>query len=332
MIGDPVRLGFIGVGWWGGVLATATAASSIAEVSGCFSRTAESREQFATEHGCVAYESLDEMFGSDIDGVVIATPHATHADLVVSVAEAGKHVFVDKPLTLDIDEADRAIAATDEAGVLLQVGHNRRRQPAIRQIKNWIEGGDLGQLTAVESVHAAPLLFNPSLPEWRRDPRENPVGGMAALGVHQIDTFHYLAGPIGGVYAMSERLQSGSGVDDTSTIIFRFASGMQGHLFTSLASGPAVEVAAFGVDAIGRSTGDGAKLTRQKRGSTDLEEIPLTPLDTIADEIDEFARSIRGESSPEVDGNEARRVVAVLEAIISSVESGQWTEVSYEAD
>jgi hypothetical protein len=66
---------------------------------------------------------------------MIATPHSTHADLVVAAAEAGKHIFVDKPFTLSVAEAKRASAAADRAGVVLQVGHNRRRQPATRRLK-----------------------------------------------------------------------------------------------------------------------------------------------------------------------------------------------------
>ena len=90
--------------------------------------------------------------------------------------------------------------------MVLQVGHNRRRQAANRRIKELIATGELGAPLEVSSTHAAPLLFNPNLAQWRRRLEETPVGGMAALGVHQVDTFHYLAGPIEGVFARSTRL------------------------------------------------------------------------------------------------------------------------------
>jgi predicted dehydrogenase len=312
-------------------LANAARASGAAQVIGCHARSAESRERFVAEHGCTPFESLDELLASDIDGVLIATPHTTHTDLVIAAAEASKHVFVDKPLTLTVADADRAIAAAENAGVVLQVGHNRRRQPANRRIKELIDVGELGDLLQVNSTHAAPLLFNPNLALWRRKLEEAPVGGMAALGVHQVDTFHYLAGPITGVFARSTRLLPEGEVDDTSSIMFQFESGIQGHLFTSMATGPIVEVTVHGMEAVARNTGDGASLTLQRRGSTDQEPIPLEQLDTIADEVAEFVSAIRGKVKPETDGVEGRRSVAVLEAIVESAASNRWVEVTYPA-
>jgi predicted dehydrogenase len=312
-------------------LANAARASGAAQIIGCHARSAESRERFAAEHGCTPFESLDELLASDIDGVLIATPHTTHTDLVIASAEAGKHVFVDKPLTLTVAEADRAIAGAENAGVVLQVGHNRRRQPANRRIKELIDAGELGGLLQVDSTHAAPLLFNPNLAPWRRKLEEAPVGGMAALGIHQVDTFHYLAGPMTGVYARSTRLLPEGEVDDTSSILFQFESGIQGHLFTSMATGPIVEVTVHGTEAVARNTGDGASLSLQRRGSTDQDPIPIEALDTIVDEVAEFAAAIWGEAKPETDGVEGRRAVVVLEAIVESAAGNRWVEVAYPA-
>jgi predicted dehydrogenase len=326
---SPVRLGVIGLGWWGGVLATAAQATGEIEIVGSFSRSSPAREAFAAEHGCRPAGSVSELLASDIDGVIVATPHTTHADLVIAAARAGKHVFVDKPITLTLAEADRAIAATSNAGVVLQVGHNRRRQPANRRIKKALEGGELGDLLAVTSTHVAPLLLNPNLATWRRELAESPVGGMAALGIHQIDNFHYLAGSVSAVLAESTRLLPEGEVDDTTMISLRFESGALGHLFTSMATGPTVELTAFGTEAIARNTGDGAKLTLQSRGSTEQAEVALDPLDTVGDQLGEFAAAIRGETRPETDGVEARRAVAVLEAIVESAATNRWVEVGY---
>ena len=134
---------------------------------------------------------------------------------------------------------------------------------------------------------------------------ESPVGGMAALGIHQIDNFHYLAGSMGAVLAESTRLLPEGEVDDTTMISLRFESGALGHLFTSMATGPTVELTAFGTEAIARNTGDGARLTLQSRGSTEQTEVPLDPLDTVADQFGEFAAAIRGETQPETGGLES---------------------------
>jgi predicted dehydrogenase len=326
---DAMRLGSIGLGWWGGVLAEAARSIDGVELAGCFARSAESRQGFAETHGCQVFGTLDDLLTADIDGVLIATPHTTHAGLAVAAAKAGKHVFVDKPLTLTVAEANRAIAAAEDAGVVLQVGHNRRRQPANRWIKDAVDNGDLGGILELSADHSSPLLFNPNLAPWRRRLDETPVGGMSALGIHQIDTFHYLAGPIAGVFTRTKRLLPEGEVDDTSSILFEFDSGAQGHLFTSMATGPVVEVTVHGTRAVARNTGDGARLTLQPRGSTEQEEIPLEPLDTIADQLAEFVAAIHGERSPETDGAEGRRAVSVLEAIVESATTSRWVEVVY---
>jgi len=322
-----IRLGSIGLGWWGGVLAKAAAASGMAEVVGCYARTAATREQFAVEHGCVAHVSLQALLASDIDAVVIATPHTTHADLAVEAARAGKHVFVDKPLTLTLPDADRVIEMIEGHGLVLQVGHNRRRQPATRQMKKWLDEGALGHLLHVSAVHHAPLLFNPNLSAWRRMASENPAGGLTALGIHQVDTFNYLAGRINAVTASSKHVLGGGEVDDITSILLEFDSGVLGQISTSPAAGPAVEVTLSATEAIVRSSNDGAELTIQARPGEKRELVTLVPLDTTVDQMAEFVSSIRGDTRPETGAVAARHAVAVLEAIVESTRSRRWVDV-----
>ncbi len=327
---SPVRLGSLGLGWWGGVLANAAQTVDDVEVAVCYARTPESRASFASAHECREATSLDDLLADDIEGVLIATPHTTHADLAIAAIEAGKHVFVDKPLTLTVADADRVLSAAEKSGVVVQVGHNRRRQPAIRKIKEQISGGGLGSLLEVTATHSAPLLFNPNLSHWRRELAETPAGGMSALGVHQVDNFHYLVGEIARVFCWSRRMLPEGEVDDVTEVLFEFASGALGHLSTSMATGPVVELTAWGTDAIARSSQDGGQLTIQSRGDSEQVDVQIDPFDTIADELIEFASAVRGEGSPEIDGGEARRTVAVLEAIVQSAETDSPVDVNYD--
>src|SRR5665811_696052 len=167
-----VRLGSIGLGWWGNELASAATRTGTAEVVACFAPPARERALFVEKHGCAEATELDDLLSDpEIDGVLIATPHSTHADLIVQAAQAGKHVYVEKPLTLTVVDADRAIAACKAAGVVLQVGHNRRRSPANRTIKTMIDRGDLGQVLFFEATHSFPILFMGAL-GWRANPAE----------------------------------------------------------------------------------------------------------------------------------------------------------------
>lgn len=322
-----LRLGSIGLGWWGNVLAASAKQTGSAEVVACFAPPPEERAAFVEKHGCAEVTSLEALLGDpDIDGLIIATPHSTHADLIVQAARAGKHVYIEKPLALTVADVDRAAAACEEAGVVLQVGHNRRRLPANRTIKRMMDAGEMGQVLFLEATHNFPVLFFGEL-GWRGDPNELPAGGMTNLGIHQVDSFHYLAGPVARVSASSKRLFGTGGLDDTTTINFEFEAGPLGHLFTSLACGPVIDLTVHGTEASAFNIDDGAKLFMSKRGSSDRVEVELEELDTVVDELAEFTASVRGETTPQTGAPEGREVVAVLQAIVASIDRDGPVEV-----
>lgn len=326
---EPVGLGVIGLGWWGGVLANGARDSGHAEVVAGYARSDEARAAFAAGQGCRASGSLEDLLADPaVEGVLVATPHSTHLGIVERAAAAGKHVFVEKPLTLTVDEAKRAIEATDRAGVVLQVGQNRRRQPANRRIKQLLDEGTLGTLVQLEGFHSSPGGFKPDLPAWRKDPAECPAGGMAACGVHTVDTFRYLAGPAKRVVAFSKQVAGITALDEATSALIEYESGPIGSIGTSYFVAPVVSLAAYGTEANAWNEEDGAKLYVQRRGEPVRSPEPVDGLDTIADEIGEFARCIRDGATPETGGPEGLEVAAVFEAIVTSAATGRAVELS----
>jgi predicted dehydrogenase len=320
---DTVRLGVVGLGWFGGVLAESARSSGVAEVVACYARTEIARAAFAEKHGCRAVADLDEMLGDpDIDGVVVATPHSTHADIAVRTAEAGKHVFVEKPLTLTVADTKRVAEAASRAGVVVQVGHNRRRQPANRRIKAMIDAGELGTVLQLDAMHTAPGGHKPDLPAWRKDPAECPFGGMSALGVHTIDTFHYFVGPAKKVTSFSTRIHGFNDLDEATTVLVEYESGPIASVNTTYFAPPVVALSVFGSDAAAWNEEDGKRLFTQARSDPARSEQEVETIDTLVDEIVEFARCIRGDSVPETGVAEAIEVGAVLQAVGRSVGSG----------
>jgi predicted dehydrogenase len=264
---QTVRLASIGLGWWGSTLAAATAAAEDAVLETCFARSEEARNAFAEKHGCRAAASMDEIWSDpEIDGVLIATPHSTHAELIEEAASAGKHVFVEKPMTLDAASAKKAIEAASSAGIVLQVGHNKRRQAGNRFIREQVNDGSLGQLQHIETNISVPVAFKPDLPQWRQTREELPAGGMTPLGVHMLDTIHYLGGDVKRVYAMSRRVSELLDVDDVTTILFELESGAGAYLATLMAVPNVTTVAAFGTEGAAWSEADGSHAFIQKRG------------------------------------------------------------------
>ena len=326
---DTARLGIVGLGWLGGVLADAAVQTGRATVVSCYARTPADRDAFADQRGCRAAESLDALLADpDVDGVVLATPHSAHAEQIVAAASAGKHVFVEKPLTLSVADAKVAIEATTAAGVTLQVGFQRRRQPTNRAIKRMIDDGELGTVVQLEGNQSGPAAHASDFPAWRADPAEAPAGGMAAMGVHLVDTFHYLAGPAARVAAFTKQVYGWRDLDEATTAIIEYERGPLGFIGTSYFV-PAVNTfCVYGSEFNAWNEGDGAGLWTQRRGEPARTQRPTEVIDTFVDEMEEFARCILEGAEPETGGPEGLEVAAVLEAIVRSAATGRTIDLS----
>lgn len=300
----------------------------MADVTRCFARTASRREEFAHQNGLRAADSYEAILADpEVDGIVLATSHSSHVPLVIAAAEAGKHVFVEKPLTLTVAEGRRALAAALHAGVVLQVGHNRRRQSANRHIKKMIESGEMGQVVMVEAHHAGGRGLQVDPDSWRADPAESPLSGMTAMGVHQIDTMHYLIGPIKAVSARSNRLVKRTGLDDATVLAFEFENGVVGSLVTSYVAPPTVRNGVIGTGAAAWNELDGKRLIVQTVSESEPAPVDIGEIDTVAEQLGEFARGITTCAAPETGGLEGLRVVAVMEAAVRAARTGELVEV-----
>lgn len=328
MAADKVRLASIGLGWWAGVLADALNRSGSGEVVAGFARSADARKAFAEKYSCRAAASLDDIWKDpEVEGVLIATPHSTHLDIISQAASAGKHVFVEKPLTLTADEAQKAVAAASGANVTLQVGHHRRRFGANRKIREMIDSGELGMLHQMEANLSLPMGFEPRQ-GWRNDAEECPAGAMTGLGVHMVDNLQYLAGPAKRVCAFSKKLLGKTNLDDVTSIIIEYESGPLGYIGTSFVVPKICDTAAFGTKMRAYSVEEGAKLYVGKVGEETRSAVDVVGGDALADEMDEFCKCVRGEATPETGGPEGLEVVSVLEAVVRSANTGQVVEVA----
>ena len=318
---DPLRVASVGLGWWGGTLADKARLGGLDIVS-CFARTKEAREEFAETHDCRLASSLDELLSDpEVEGVLLATPHSTHADLVAETAGSGKHVFVDKPFTLTVAEGKRAIKAAEDAGVVLQVGHNRRRQPANRRLRKMIEDGQLGMVHYAEANLSYPKGLNPR-EGWRSEPAESPAGGMTGLGVHMADTLNYFLGRASRVAAFSRRIIGVGKLDDATTATLEFEDGPLAFLGTSMVIPDIARTAVWGTEAAAWNEMDGERFYYQTVGEKERESQPIETLDTVQDELEEFAANVRNGTRPETGGPEALEAVVVLEGIVESAASG----------
>ena len=235
-----IRAAIIGLGRWGRTQVGAIQGNSseFRFIAG-HSRTRATAASFCAEHSIAYRDNLDEILADpDIDAVVFATPHSQHGEQVERAAAAGKHIFMEKPFTLDLKSAEAALAAVARAGVVLGVAYPRRFHPAMIELKTRLADGRLGLPTHAETAQAASAgHFMPEGYYWRADPQEAPAGAMTATGVHNLDALIYLFGRIDEVYCLNlHRVMTR--LEDTTSVLMRFENGMSASLYCSLVTAP----------------------------------------------------------------------------------------------
>jgi predicted dehydrogenase len=310
------------------VLAAGARACGEIELVTCYARTPATRDAFAADHGCRASPSLDARLDDPcIDGVIVATTNTSHHDLIVRAAGSGKGIFVEKPLTDSADHSRAVVAAALRTGVVLQVGYQRRRIPAYRDIRARIEAGVLGDLMLLHANQSAPHGLSGGLGGWRQDPGENPLGSMSSLGVHCIDTLTYLAGPISRVSASSQRHDPTNGIDEAVALLLEFSSGAVGTVMSSLFTPRVSSVSVHGTAASAFVDGDGARLEVQLLGDPARTGVPVEPFDPIADEMREFGLALQGRATPETGVVEGLAIDLVMAAALESARTGRTVDV-----
>jgi len=329
-----IQAAIVGLGTWGQHLVSAVQGKSDAiRFTAGATRTPQKAADFCRAHGIRLVSNFDELLKEgSIDAVVLATPHSTHAEQIAAAAEAGKHVFVEKPLGLSRAECERAVAVCAERKVTLAVGYNWRFQPALREVKRMLEDGRLGKLLHVEGNFCGPSAYRFRREHWRQDRDEVPAGGMTGRGVHVVDAMLYLAGRIDSVVAQSARLVQDFGADDTTSMLFRFASGATGYLGTVIATAETWRMQVFGSNGWAE-VGDVEHLHTWSlrtcfvdRANLAVKHRPVVTefekTSTERAELENFARAAKERRPLAVPGGDEVHNVAVLEAIVKAAHAG----------
>lgn len=235
---NPLRTAVIGLGWWGRQIVMCLKESPRFRVTHGVDVAPASAADFAKANGFELHDSLEAILTrTDIDAVVIATPHRQHEAQALAVLAAGKQLFCEKPLTLTAAGAERILSACDRAGAVLGIGHERRFEPAMEEARRMIDSGELGQLLHLEANVSHNLFARMAPGNWRIDPADAPAGAMTALGIHLTDMFVSLAGRPRTVRARTSRvLREAAGTDQVS-IWIEFDSGVTATV-TCLSSTP----------------------------------------------------------------------------------------------
>lgn len=292
-----------------------------AQLWSVLSRDPARAASFAKEHGAArenpVMTSLDEMLADpDLDAVIIATPDKLHATQAIAAAQAGKHVFVEKPMATSVEDADRMIETCRANKVRLGVAYHLRWHAGHRALIDAIRHSELGR---IHHVRAQWTWRAGNASNWRATADYGKWWGLAGVGTHMLDLARWIlvpeAGEIAEVRSVITREHFRGPHDETAVLALRFERGATAQLVSSvLFDGPTrLEVYGQRGWAICEDTlgGHGAGRIRTDKGRLAYETV-----DPYDGEILDFVKAVRDGRPPEVDGVEGRRNVELLLAAV----------------
>jgi myo-inositol 2-dehydrogenase / D-chiro-inositol 1-dehydrogenase len=319
-----VRIGLIGAGRIGSsharLVAERVPGARLAMVAD--PRPAAARA-LADRFGAEATDDPAALLGGDVDAVVITASSPAHSELIIAAAQAGKAVFCEKPASMTLAEADRSLAAVAEAGVVLQVGFNRRFAPDFRAAHDAVAEGAVGSVQLMRSLTRDPGLADPgSVPPWTI---------FLQTLIHDFDTLSWLnpgATPVE-VYATADALVApefkDAGLLDTAVVVITFDNGARAVAEASFSASYGYDVRAEVFGSGGMVTaGDGSRTAMVLRDAAGLHQQTARSdvellLESYVAELVEFVASVREGRAPYVGGTDARRALSLALASIESV-------------
>ena len=321
----PINAAIVGLGRWGQLLVSSVDGSEKIKFTAAVTRTPAKAKEFCAARDIELSNDLTNVLSDDnIDALVIATPHTQHFDQLMAAASAGKHVYCEKPWTLDAGQASSSLRALSDAGLKIAIGHNRRFAPNTQAMKKLLQDGGLGTPIHIDGHFDANLAPNEGM--WRDNRAESPAGGMTSLGIHALDMFINLFGRIRDVNAQSKRIASAIDVDDTTLVRINFENGCTGHLTTISATNMLWRVSVF-------CTGGWVEIRDQDKlevssiadGNTTQTysgyEYPA--LATVQAALEAFATDVSGGQAFPISAAEIEHATKALEAIVISAETGK---------
>ena len=215
---------------------------NVAFTAAC-SRSLSKAESFAAEYGATPFDNITSMImESELDLVIICTPHPNHVEPTVEALEAGAHVLVEKPFASSLQDCDIMIDAARRTGLKLGVISQRRWYPPTLRVKNAIDQGKIGKpvLGTINMLGWRDEAYYES-DQWRGSWDMEGGGVMVNQAPHQLDLFCWLMGPINEVYGHWDNLNHPYiEVEDTALAIVKFKNGAIGNIVLSNSQKPGI--------------------------------------------------------------------------------------------
>ena len=329
-----IRAAIVGMGWWGRTIARDLSQSTVIRPLLGIDPDAGGRDA-AVALGMRAAEDFDAALQApDIDAVVLCTPHRFHADQIELAARAGKHVFCEKPLCLTGADVRRAVTAVKTAGVTLGIGHERRFEPAMIELRQRFKAGEFGEILQIEANFSQDKFFALPPDNWRLSPELAPNGPLTATGIHLVDLAIACLGLPQTVWARLATRGSNFANGDTLGIMLGFPGGANALISAMLATPFVGRFAVFGSkgwmeirDRTHPEHPTGWDVTTCLRGQ-ERSTVFMPPHPAVRANLEAFAQAVRGVAHYPVTPREMLANVAAFEAVTRSAESRQIEQIA----
>lgn len=228
-----IGVGLIGAGFFGEMHARALAELPGARLVAASRRSSAALDEFCARFAVRGYRDyLDLINAPDVDAVVIAAPHYLHAEMAVQAARAGKHILLEKPMALSLDECDRILSAVTKAGVKIMVGHLNHFARAYQIAKRLLDSGEMGEVVLGTSTMSK-FWFAPNRRQWHLD-RTTGGGMWLTAGMHCLDRLTWLVGsPAVSVCGQFGTRFHDQEADDVGTVLVRYENGAVGSIVST---------------------------------------------------------------------------------------------------
>jgi predicted dehydrogenase len=318
----------VGLGWWGKTLVKAARdfGAPLRFVHGVTLEPDTVRD-FAAEHQIALATSLDEVLADkSIQAVVLATPHTRHREQVEALAAAGKHIYCEKPFALSKADAQAMLDAVQRAGVLIGVGHHFRLMPSMRKLAELKAAGAFGTIMHVEGNYSHDWLANYPTDSWRMQPEESRAGGMTGMGIHVLDCFRDLNGPMKRISALSKSRALKLPTGDTTSALIEFENGATGTLGTTIKTPFDWRIAVYGENCRAESVSETRAIVRRAGKETEVFDYPAD--NHLGRNLDYFAKAAMGQGTFPILPAGILQTAAALDAVFKSVDAdGAWMAV-----
>lgn len=323
-----IRAAVVGLGWWGQRIWTSLQGSERIEVVRGVDVTFDHLGEFAERSGLALTRSYEEALGDPaVDAVILTTPHGLHEGQVLAAAEAGKQIFCEKPLALDGAAAARMVEACAARSMVLGIGHERRYEPALIEVKRMVDDGEIGALRHLEVNWSYNLMASAQTPAWRQDPAQAPAGLMTAVGVHVTDYLQSIAGPVAQLTATLRRHREDRPSDATLSVQFDFASGATGYMCNIGPTPYYQRISLFGdtgwvehTETAHIADPDPALVTWRGMDE-EIHTRTFNPIDQVRANLEAWGAAVEDGAGYKFTDAQKRHNVEILEAIVKSTES-----------